>query len=539
MEGANMRRLVIQGLIVLGLITALTWAAAAIANTDVAKSPERRQAEIEAYRQQQALSREQQIQMGAILRVGTIAGGGLLLVIVAGWGILLAYHYHYDKETARQRLIPTTYGYPLPEWGAQWAGMASIATAQAGASTPHTLHFAPHYAGALPSGQDIAAATPQPVNPLLPGPVDLAAVLTWQPSLDRILLAIGPDGQPITVASAALCHVALAGATGGGKSNIMRLLLAQLLAAGAQVVLADPHFAPMDPESGEDWRPIAARLYRPVAASAPACGDLLEWIATDELPRRLDLRRQGARAGAPIFLAVDELPAIVADVKMAPDHLARVLREGRKVGLFVVGAAQDFLVKTIGGQGAVRDCYRTAYYVGGDAQTARVLLDVSGRVDDGALGRGVVMLRSRATPQAATVRVPLASNQALAQLLTINSQQSTVNSQQTTDNGYPLTVIGLQKTEAGRSDANWGEVAELDGAGSDEGAEIAQATAASSASSASSERVERIRQMLLDQVPVSRILADVWHVKPGENRAYIEASAELRQITAELLRGNH
>jgi hypothetical protein len=157
---------------------------------------------------------------------------------------------------------------------------------------------------------------------------------------------------------------------------------------------------------------------------------LLTWLATDELPRRLELRATGQRVGMPHVLAIDELPAIVAEVKDAPEHLGRILREGRKGGLLTIGAAQDFLVKTIGGTGAVRDCYRTAFYVGGDAQTARVLLDVKGAVDDGQLGRGLAYLRSRPTLTAELVRVPLASNAALDRLLGAGYRQVAANAPQ-------------------------------------------------------------------------------------------------------------
>ena len=38
---------------------------------------------------------------------------------------------------------------------------------------------------------------------------------------------------------------------------------AQILACGVVAWLADPHFTPRDPRSGEDWRMIAARLAEP------------------------------------------------------------------------------------------------------------------------------------------------------------------------------------------------------------------------------------------------------------------------------------
>jgi Helicase HerA, central domain len=265
---------------------------------------------------------------------------------------------------------------------------------------------------------------PAPQELLLPGPCDFADILDgWRPTPQSIMLALAPGGGYITVPLKSLCHVALAGATGLGKSVLMRLLLSQLIFVGARVILTDPHFAPVDPESGEDWRPIANRLAMPPSVSYAAITDVLRWLATDELPRRLERRRNGEHPGTPYFLAMDELPAIVKHVPEAPEYMGDLLREGRKVGLYLVSAAQDWLVKTVGGSGAVRDCFRTAFYVGGDATSARVLLDVKGRVDDGGLGKGIVMMRSSATPQAALSRIPYASNDALYNLLTMPTME--------------------------------------------------------------------------------------------------------------------
>jgi hypothetical protein len=55
--------------------------------------------------------------------------------------------------------------------------------------------------------------------------------------------------------------------------------------------------------------------------------------------------------------------------------------------------------------------------VGGDPTTARLLLDVKGSVDDGGLGRGVVLLRSAQVKQAAFARVPYVDNDSLYRLL--------------------------------------------------------------------------------------------------------------------------
>jgi hypothetical protein len=397
-------------------------------------------------------------------------------------------------------------------------------TQLAGASRPVLpQHYAPHITIKEERAPAPAPALPQPVAeaPGLPGPVDLGAVVE-RASLDNILLALGPGGAPITVKAQQLCHVALAGATGGGKSNLMRLLLAQLLApsgadgkALARVVLCDPHFAPYDPESGDDWRPIASRLHMAPAIAPSAIDDTLRWLAFDELPRRLELRRQGQKVGPPIFLAIDELPAIVEDTPKAPEYMGRVLREGRKVGLFIIGAAQDWLVKSVGGAGAIRDCYRTSYYVGGDTTSARVLLDITGRVDDGNLGQGLAMLRSAATPQAQTVRVPYASNNAISQLLpwvaaptSTHFQQREVGTSTPTSGPLPWVV-----EEVG------GEVViEVPTSGPQLDA-----------------RAARVKQMLMEQASQNEIIKAVWGVSGGTS--YQKAADEYRAIVARLIGG--
>ncbi len=256
----------------------------------------------------------------------------------------------------------------------------------------------------------------------------LSQVLTRvQPSLDRLFLGVLPDGTPIFCAAKDLCHVALAGATGGGKSSILRLLLAQLCAAGASVLLLNPHYTRFDREAEppEDWTPFAPYLvHDPMECRRY---DVIEFylkqIATELLPRRLEKYARSEPLGKPYFLAIEELPAIVARIKHAPDYLAQIVREGRKVGIFLITVAQDFLVSTIapGGGGAVRDCYRTAYYVGGDATTARILLDKPARqLPEAELGQGTVLLRCQKVPlvkEARVVLVPYVDNRALYRLL--------------------------------------------------------------------------------------------------------------------------
>jgi hypothetical protein len=119
-------------------------------------------------------------------------------------------------------------------------------------------------------------------------------------------------------------------------------------------------------------------------------------------------------------LFIDELPVVAADVEGAVPLLTKLLRQGRALGLFVAGASQDFLVKTLGGGSGVRDCYRTACYSGGDVVSAASLLDMPRKeitTVEGELGGGAVLLRSAASTPARLVRVPYVGNEALYKML--------------------------------------------------------------------------------------------------------------------------
>jgi hypothetical protein len=315
------------------------------------------------------------------------------------------------------------------------------------------IHFAPHYAGSRAVEVDEQTGALPSTDDSLPGMVDMAD-LDFQPTMQRVLLGIDAGGGLVTVPAGKLCHVAIAGHTGGGKSNLLRLLIPQLQAIGARVVLCDPHYAPLDTTSGDDWRPIAQRLHQPPAYTPAAIDETLSWFV-DELDRRLELRRHGQPIGVPLFLALDELPIIADSVKGAIARLGRVLREGRKAGVLALGSSQDFLVKSLGGSSAVRDCYRTAFYSGGDINSARALLDVPQKdIDEGRLGSGIAYLRSSATSPAALVRVPLATNRAVRGLLADTAPTVTIEPDRVPGNAAPANGAGDSTAKNGTADTD-------------------------------------------------------------------------------------
>lgn len=241
-------------------------------------------------------------------------------------------------------------------------------------------------------------------------PIDLTA---FQPSKNSILLGQN-ENQLITSSVSRLCHVAIVGSTGRGKTNVMRTLIPQLQAVGARIVLADPHYTSFDPDSGDDWRPIEQHLYMPPAVSPEEIDQLFLYLET-ELENRLKLRRDGKPFGKPLFLAYDELP-IISRNKNAINRLARILQEGRKVHLLTIGASQSMLVRDIGTSSAVREQFQTAIYVGGDRKSAAAILDIPERqIDDSQLGKGTVLLKS--ADYTGLANVPLCTNQAIESLL--------------------------------------------------------------------------------------------------------------------------
>jgi hypothetical protein len=367
-----------------------------------------------------ALQQQHEPLVSAAQTYGSVAFGGLVFLFLAGVGYSLvlaainaAQGVQWDRRYAMRQLTAQT--------------QVLVADAQyRHPHVPHSLSYTQH------AKHEAASVLPGDVaqSPTLPGPVDLASI-SHTPTPHSILLAIGDDGQPITVSAKNLMHTGLVGATGGGKSNTGRLLLSQLLACNVQCVIADPHFAAYDAESGEDWRAIAQRLHLAPAVKAGQIEDLFRWLA-DEMTRRYDLRNVGQRPGAPLVCYVDELPAIVANVPGAMDTLGSLLREGRKVRLYLVTSSQDLLTKTLQTGGEIRENLRTAYYSGGAGHSAVQLLDMSKKdiaTYERQLGQGVVLLRSAARPQTTLARVPLASNQGIARLLPddLHSQAETLD----------------------------------------------------------------------------------------------------------------
>ena len=394
----------------------------------------------------------------------------------------------------------------MADWNArQWADRADARRALVGLVS---ARYQPRYtAGGNLTVHEAVGAGP----PLLSPPMDLPALvaeaglpglttlgaLGFVPSAAAILLGLGPGGTRLTVpAGDALCHIALGGKTGTGKSNLLRLLLTQLAAAGCETYLCDPHFAPINPTTGDDWRGIAA-------ATVPgrAITDKAEIVALvaglgAELDRRLARWGNSLDPGPARFYAIEELPLLTAYDKDFMPKLGRLLREGRKLGLYLMVAAQDLLVSTLGGSSGLRAQFQTLYYGGGDPITARTLLG-SKQIEPP--GKGVVWLRSAATGNEPTlVRVPLVENADILRLLPA-----------------PASVASARfSVVSGTAPLVSGEVVEV--------------------SSETSARRAEVRRRLGLKQKFGDIVAEVWGVRAGGSAAYQAAYDEMQQILADL-----
>src|SRR6266496_3442760 len=262
-------------------------------------------------------------------------------------------------------------------------------------------------------------ATPASV----PGRYDMREVWNtgFRPSTSQIWLAKGAaDG--IIVPANKLLHSIATGPTGGGKTNIVRMELMQLIYIRCEVVLMDIHYAPIkEDEDGNpiDWRPIVTRLAQPPIFNMKTIIQWMKWLAYTELESRIARQRSGQPIGRPIFFTIAELPAVLDEAgDEIADPLAKVLRQGRQYQIFFVGDSQDLLTKTLHMSTGPREAFRTGFYTGGDATTAKALLDLPNGVklsEEGLGQQGLVYLKTAVHPYT-QARVGWASNESLYEL---------------------------------------------------------------------------------------------------------------------------
>lgn len=149
-------------------------------------------------------------------------------------------------------------------------------------------------------------------------------------------LGLTQDGYPLMLRLPApdVSHVLVAGATGSGKTELMRSLLISLAVTNRQRQL---QFALIDPKS-RGFGPLAflPHLLAPIATTLESAGELL-YRLVEEMDRRDRLGISSPR----IVIAVDEVvDLLMMGGKPVEQALTRIAQRGREAGLHLILGAQ-------------------------------------------------------------------------------------------------------------------------------------------------------------------------------------------------------
>ena len=384
--------------------------------------------------------------------------GTLLVVLLGGtsprwvplfWKSYTAVHQHREavanSQAYRALLLASTQkmeqGFDVSYKNSQTGDMVDVRNPYVAIEVERMRSMKPVLIGQMKQ-EGLESALPAP---LYPAPFDFQEVLaTFRPSQEKIYLAAKSNGDPLTSEMYQMCHVGLGGPTGGGKTNVNRLITSQLLYAGATVYLATPNFAQvkLNGHRLEDWRPIVARLAAPPAREDDEIASLI--LGFHELfNKRRRAESLSPRRPKDMFLVLGELPGITSrmrrwykeQVRIAkqlrqkgedvPDPLdpmeviILLLREARQYGVHIITEFQDALVNTIGLDSGARENIGTGVYFGGDQITAKLLLKLqkSEKIDERGIGsKGASYIYTKSEGVAQPARIPFFSNTALYEL---------------------------------------------------------------------------------------------------------------------------
>lgn len=222
-------------------------------------------------------------------------------------------------------------------------------------------------------------------------PRDEAETVLLLPTMDRLpriprytaVLGIAEDGTPLLVrlSSPDVAHILVSGATGSGKTELLRAMLTSLALENRvrdlQMVLIDP--------KGRGLAPLVA-LPQVVGGLIVDVDDAIDMLAqlVDEMVRRDELGVSHPR----LVIAIDEVAElIIQGGEAVSTPLTRLVQRGREAGLHVIAGAQKPSSKVFGPQLKANFPVRLVGRVG-SAQDALVAAGVGGTGAEKLLGRG-------------------------------------------------------------------------------------------------------------------------------------------------------
>lgn len=230
-------------------------------------------------------------------------------------------------------------------------------------------------------GESLALEMPRPdAEPVRLLPL-LKSLVTLPPL--SACLGLAEDGRPLLMRLPApdVAHVLVAGATGSGKTELMRAMIVSLALTNRQSKL---QLALIDPKS-RGFMPLAGlpHLIDQVASDATSTLMLLEKLIAEME------RRDYENISSPhIVVAVDELlDVLAAGGKQVEMALTRIAQRGREAGLHLIAGAQKPSSAALGPMLKANFPVRLIGRVG-SADDARVAAGVSGTGAERLLGHG-------------------------------------------------------------------------------------------------------------------------------------------------------
>jgi len=227
---------------------------------------------------------------------------------------------------------------------------------------------------------EIPRSDPEPIHLL---PLLRKVVSAYSMSPVTACLGVAQDGRPLLlrVPSPDVAHMLVAGATGSGKTELMRAILLSLAATNRRHKL---QFALIDPKS-RGFGPLAflPHLMAPIATNVRSAVELLQRLVA-EMDRRDSLRISSPH----IVIAVDEVvDLIMTGGKAVEDALVRLAQRGREAGLHLVLGAQKPSSALLGPNLKANLPVRLVGRVG-SVEDARVATGVSGSGAEKLSGQG-------------------------------------------------------------------------------------------------------------------------------------------------------
>ncbi len=196
-------------------------------------------------------------------------------------------------------------------------------------------------------------------------------------------LGLTEEGRPLLVRlpSPDVAHILIAGATGSGKTELLRCLLLSLALthrqSQLQIVLVDP--------KSRGFAPLAnlPHLLAPVAAHPAEALPLLNRLIAE-----MERRDQESVNSPRIVVAVDELLDLLeAGGKPIEAALTRITQRGREAGIHLIAGAQKPSSAALGPMLKANFPVRLVGRVG-SAEDARVASGVAGSGAEKLMGRG-------------------------------------------------------------------------------------------------------------------------------------------------------